>query len=142
MPVIDTGLSSRAIIGRFYMQLEQALGLNWWPRIAMQFSSDQASEEYKWLGMAPAMREWIGARMAKGLRDNGLTITNKTYESTLPIDVDEQRRDKTGQIQVRIDDLARRVAAHPVKLLHTATTASISSTPTTARATAGRKRTC
>lgn len=119
MPVIDTGLTSRAIIGRFYMRLEQELGLGWTPRLAMNFQSDQDSETYKWLGQAPAMREWIGGRMAKGLRSSGFTIENKTYETTLPIDVDEKRRDKTGQINIRIDEMARRAAVHPMKLLST-----------------------
>lgn len=105
-------LSSRAIIGRFYQTLETALGGSWATLIGMLFPSDQESETYKWLGMAPALREWIDGRQAKGLRSNGFTIQNKTFEATLAIAVDDLRRDKTGQILVRIDEMAGRVAGH------------------------------
>lgn len=112
MPGEKLGLSSRAIIGRFYQTLEQALGRSWATQIGMMFSSDQESETYRWLGMAPALREWLDGRQAKGLRSNGFTIQNKTFEATLAIAVDDLRRDKTGQIQVRIDEMAARVAGH------------------------------
>lgn len=112
-----TTLGSRAIIGRFYQALEQDAGVNWVDPISMLFTSDQASETYAWLGQSPAMREWIGGRNAKGFRENGITIANKKYEATLEIPVDWIRRDKTGQIQVRIDEMAQRANAHWAKLL-------------------------
>lgn len=114
-----SGLGSRAIIGTFYETLDQAIGGTWIPRLAMNFTSDQESETYKWLGASPQMREWIGGRLAKGLRENGLTIVNKTFESTLKIAVDDLRRDKTGQILLRVREMADRVAAHPMSLLST-----------------------
>ncbi|MFH1370358.1 MAG: Mu-like prophage major head subunit gpT family protein [Planctomycetota bacterium] len=114
-----SGLGSRAIIGKFYAALEAATGQSWVGRIAMMMNSDQESETYKWLGMVPALREWIGGRQAKGFRENGLTITNKTWEATLEILVDWIRRDKTGQIAVRISELAKRAIEHDAKLLST-----------------------
>jgi len=114
-----SGLGSRAIIGTFYDTLQQAIGNTWMPQLAMGFNSDQESETYKWLGASPAVREWISGRMAKGLRENGLTITNKTFEATLKILVDDMRRDKTGQILLRVQELADRVAAHPMSLIST-----------------------
>ncbi len=111
------GLGSRAIIGSFYAALEAITGSGWVGPISMLFNSDQASEDYKWLGMSPAMREWIGGRNAKGLRENGITIKNKTWEGTLVIPVDWIRRDKTGQIQVRINELASRASELDSKLL-------------------------
>lgn len=112
-----SGLGSRAIIGTFYEALQQALADSWLPRLAMEFTSDQESETYKWLGMSPALREWVGGRQPKGLRENGLTIINKTFEATLHVAVDDIRRDKTGQIMLRIRELADRAAAHPMKLI-------------------------
>jgi phage major head subunit gpT-like protein len=114
-----SGLGSRGIIGTFYETLEQAIGNTWIGRLAMLFTSDQESETYKWLGASPAVREWIGGRLAKGLRENGLTITNKTFEATMKVGVDELRRDKTTQILLRIQELADRVAAHPMSLIST-----------------------
>jgi len=112
-----TTLSSRAIIGRFYAALEQNPGAAWVDPISMLFTSDQPSETYAWLGQAPAMREWIGGRLAKGFRENGITIANKRFEATLDIPVDWMRRDKTGQIQIRIDEMAQRAQAHWASLL-------------------------
>jgi hypothetical protein len=110
-------LSSRAIIGEFYASLEQDLGGMWVGPCSNLFESNQESETYKWLGMVPAMREWVGGRLAKGFRENGLTIVNKTFEATLEVLVDEIRRDKTGQVMVRVRELAQRTNAHWAKLL-------------------------
>ena len=112
-------LSSRAIIGEFYNTLEQNTGALWVPGTSMLVTSDQESETYKWLGMAPAMREWVGGRVANGFRDNGITIVNKTFEATIEVLLDEIRRDKTGQVMVRVRELAGRTNAHWAKLLST-----------------------
>jgi phage major head subunit gpT-like protein len=111
------GLSSRAIIGEFYNTLEQDMGGLWVPQVSNYFPSDQEAEIYKWLGQSPAMREWIGGRQAKGFSDNGLTITNKEFEATLEVLVKEMRRDKSGQVMVRVRELAQRTNAHWAKLL-------------------------
>lgn len=113
------GLSSRAIIGEFYATLEQDAGASWIAALSNLFQSDQDSETYKWLGMSPMMREWIGGRQAKGFRENGLTIVNKEFEATLEVLVKELRRDKTGQIMVRVREMAERTNAHWAKLLTT-----------------------
>lgn len=113
------GLTTRDIIGSFYLALEAVLGGDWVSAVSMLFNSDQESETYKWLGMSPVMREWLNGREAKGLRENGFTIANKTWEGTLKLPVDWVRRDKTGQIQVRINELAVRAAELDSKLLST-----------------------
>lgn len=114
-----SALGSRAIIGAFYEKLEAASGQSWINKVSMPFSSDQESETYKWLGQVPVMREWVGGRNAKAFRANGLTITNKTFEATLLVTMDEIRRDKTGQVMVRIGELADRVVTHEASLLST-----------------------
>lgn len=115
----NKGLSSRAIIGRFYRSLEQAQEQSWVNAVGMYFTSDQESETYKWLGQAPMMREWVGGRQAKGFRENGITIENKHFEGTLEVPTRWLRRDKTGQLQVRIDELAGRTVSHWASLLST-----------------------
>lgn len=119
MAIVDTGLTSKAIIGRFYRRLEEFARSAWWTKMAMHFPSSQESETYRWLGMVPQVREWVGGRQVRPLRSHGITIVNKTWETTIRVDADEQRRDKTGQIMVRVNEMARRVALHPNKLLTT-----------------------
>jgi len=113
------GLGSRAIIGKFFAALEQYTGLSWIDLVSVLFDSDQESETYKWLGQSPVMREWIGGRHAKGFRENGITIVNKKFEATLDVPCDWLRRDKTGQINVRINEMAQRAVGHYGKLLST-----------------------
>lgn len=104
------GITSRNVIGVFYETLEAASQASWASQLAMMVTSNQDSETYRWLGMVPAMREWAGGRLAKGLRSSGITIVNKDFEATLEILASEVRRDKTGQVRVRIQELADRAA--------------------------------
>jgi len=110
-------LSSRAIMGMYFRMLEQDTGTAWVNRISNLFDSDQASETYKFLGQSPVFREWLGGRKGKGLNDAGFTIDNLKFESTLNVGVEELRRDKTGQLVVRIMDHAQRANAHWATLL-------------------------
>lgn len=113
-----SALGSRAIIGEFYNRLAQDLGIPWVNGTSMLFPSDQASEIYEQLGQIPVMQEWVGGRDAKMLELLGkITIINKHYESTLQVLLSEIRRDKTGQVQVRLNDQVTRAQAHWAKLL-------------------------
>lgn len=110
-------LGSRAIIGEFFKQLQLDFGASWISKLGMYFKSNQESETYKWLGMVPQMREWIGSRNAKGFWNNGITIANKKYESTLEVLCEDLDRDKTGQTLIRIREQAIRANAHWAKLI-------------------------
>lgn len=112
-------LTSRAVIGSFYKALHQNTGAKWMPGIAMPFNSDQASEEYAWLGQSPVMREWVGGRHAKGFSENSIIVKNLHFEATVEILVRHLRRDKSGQALVRIRDLAMRTNSHVAALLST-----------------------
>ncbi len=110
-------LSSRAIIGNFYKKLNASTGMEWITAISNYFTSDQDSEDYKWIGQSPVMREWVGGRNAKGFTANGISIENKHFEATIDIPVKHLRRDKTGQVMVRINELATRTNSHWAMLL-------------------------
>lgn len=110
-------LGFRGVVGKFFQRLDPVVADDWAPMVAMRMDTDQASEEYRWLGMTPAVREWIGGRQASGLRESGITIANKTYEATLDVNADELRRDKSSQILLRVGELAGRVREHWDKLL-------------------------
>ncbi|HNQ00727.1 MAG TPA: Mu-like prophage major head subunit gpT family protein [Syntrophales bacterium] len=112
-----TGIGRRDIIGTFFAKVEEYSTTGWGDLVARTFNSDQASEIYKWLGMPPAMREWRGGRQAKGIREDGVTIVNKTWEATLGLPVDWIRRDKTGQINIRISELAQQAVNFKAELL-------------------------
>jgi phage major head subunit gpT-like protein len=110
-------ITSRQVIGWFYQTLNSAQGAPWINQVSNYFTSDQDIEEYYWLGMVPAMREWIGGRQAKGLKEQGIQIKNRHFEGTLEFLVKHMRRDKSGQIKVRIQELAKRANTHWASLL-------------------------
>lgn len=109
----------RDVQGRFFERLEGAFDKTWVSKVGMLFNSDQAIETYGWLSQTPAVRQWIGSRLAKQLRENRLTIPNLLFESTIGVDVDDMRREKTGQLDIRISGLATRVIDHWDKLVST-----------------------
>ena len=110
-------LGMRGVQGRLFQRIEAVTAEGWQGQVGMLIPSDQSSEEYKWLGQTPGVREWIGGRHAKGFTENGLTVYNKTFEGTIEVNVDEIRRDKSAQLQARIDELGQRVGEHWHKLL-------------------------
>lgn len=112
-------LSSRAVAGMYYARMESNPGLAWVDGVSNMFTSDQASENYAFLGQTPVMREWIGGRQAKTLGANNFVIVNKHYEATEQFALTDLRRDKTGQIQVRMNEFTDRAQTHWANLVST-----------------------
>jgi len=110
--IINTGLLTRdarsEFLNRFTAMDELANYRNWATRIA----STKDAENYRWLGTVPNMREWGTGRAAKGLRSESYDVTNLKYEATLEVDRDELSDDQTGQIRIRVAELAQRAATH------------------------------
>lgn len=113
---INQLVTSRAVIGEIYMRLA-AGDASYVNRYAMKIDSSQEVENYAWLGQVPKMREWVGGRQPKGLRENVFSITNKDHEATLEIMIKDLRREKFGQIKVRIAELARRTLSYPATMM-------------------------
>ncbi len=112
-------LTSRAIRGMYFARLEANPALAVIGQISNEFSSDQASETYNFLGQTPAMRAWVGERQAKGFRGDGITILNTHYEATVEVRKADIRRDKTPQTRARMAELADRGQTHWMSLLST-----------------------
>jgi phage major head subunit gpT-like protein len=91
----------------------------WINDLVMRTNSDQASETYAWLGAPPAMHEFVGKRKLNELPEVSFSITNKDHEANLVFKSKDMRRDKLGQIQTRINQLADRVNDYPAALLST-----------------------
>ncbi len=115
----QSDLSSRAILGMYYVRQSEDAGANWIDKISNMFTSDQESETYKWMGMSPVYREWVAGRQAKAYRGQGQTLTNVHYEATIEFAKKDVRRDKTGQIRARMAEFADREKAHWASLLST-----------------------
>jgi phage major head subunit gpT-like protein len=100
-------LSSRAVIGEYYARLENNPGASWVAQIANQYTSDQAGEVYAHLGQISRARKWVGGRQPQPVRTlPPFRVDNEHYENSVEFAVEDFRRDKTGQIVVRIQELA------------------------------------
>ena len=114
-------LSSKAIMGMYFLALEADFGEMWIGQVAnaVPFISNEDSETYGWLGAVPQLQEWIGAREAKGLKDESYVIRNVEYESTLDFKKKDMRQDKTGQLQIRVNEQGQRAQSHDAALITT-----------------------
>ncbi len=110
MAVINTGLLTKGLRGEFFNRFEATK--THYQDLATHIVSTSDQETYKWLGTVPQVREWGTGRLAKGLRSERYSIENLKYEATLEVDRDEISDDQTGQIKLRIGELAQRAATH------------------------------
>ncbi len=110
MAIIDTGLSLAGLKSEFFQRYDAQQ--TFYQDLATRIPSTKDKESYKWLGSIPKMREWGTGRLARGVRTESYDIENLKYEATLEIDRDEIDDDQTGQIRVRVQELAVRSATH------------------------------
>lgn len=110
MAIINTGLLTKGLRSEFFIRFDAATA--YFQDLATRIQSNSDSETYKWLGSIPRMREWGTGRVARGVNTESYSIENLKYEATLEVDRDEISDDKTGQIRIRIGELAERAATH------------------------------
>lgn len=84
-----------------------------WNVIAMEVPSTTSENVYGWLGQFPQMREWVGDRVIKNLKQHDYTIKNKTYEATIGVKREEIEDDQYGMYALTAQELGRVAAEHP-----------------------------
>ena len=112
MAVINTGLLTRDARSEFLNRFAISEGTTFYGDVSTRIASTKDQENYKWLGSVPRMRQWGTGRQAKGLRSESYDVSNLKYEATLEVDKDELSDDQTGQIRIRIQELAVAAATH------------------------------
>ncbi len=110
MAIINTGLLTKGLRSEFFNRFDAVT--TYYQDLATRIESNSDRETYKWLGTIPQMREWGTGRKAQGMRTESYSVENLKYEATLEVDRDEIADDQTGQIRVRIAELADRAATH------------------------------
>jgi phage major head subunit gpT-like protein len=113
--VINTGLLTKGLRSEFFNRFENTP--THYQELATRIASSGHTEVYRWLGTVPQLREWGTGRMARGLRTESYSVENLKYEATLEVDRDEIADDQTGQIRIRVGELAERAATHKDYLL-------------------------
>jgi hypothetical protein len=111
-------ITQRNVLGMFYERLQQATGVNWTDAISTPIiNSDQDSEDYGWLGMVPQMSEKRGEKKFSQLRETDWNVKNVEYQGGIAIPKKHVLYDKTGQVRIRVNELADRSLAHWVGLI-------------------------
>ncbi len=110
MAVINTGLLMKGLRSEFFNRFD--ITNTHFGDLSTRIESNSDSETYKWLGSIPRMREWGTGRIARGIRTESYSVENLKYESTIEVDRDEIADDKTGQIRIRVAEMAERAATH------------------------------
>lgn len=85
--------------------------------IAMTVPSSSKSNTYGWLGNAPQLREWVGARVVNQMAASGYVIANKTYEGTVGISRDDFEDDNLGVYAPMFSELGRAASVQPDELI-------------------------
>lgn len=88
-----------------------------YPKIATEVPSSTKTEEYKWLGKLPRMREWIGDRVIQNLSGGDYAIKNKPWELTVGVDREDIEDDTIGVYRPLIETMGNSAASHPDELV-------------------------
>lgn len=110
MAVINTGLLTKGLRSEFLNRFRNVT--TYYQDLATRIPSAADTETYRWLGTVPKLREWGTGRLARGMRTESYSVKNLKYEATIEVDRDEIADDQTGQIRIRIGELAQRAATH------------------------------
>jgi phage major head subunit gpT-like protein len=116
MAIVGSGLTAAGIKSEFFQKLDSTT--TYFQDLTTRIPSDKAKETFAFLGTVPPMRQWESGRKARGLYEESYDIENLKYEITLEVDRDELSDDQTGQIRLRIQEMAPRAAQHKDSLLN------------------------
>lgn len=108
----------RNVQGRYFLGYERGSS-EWARRIAEQTTTDSPFEINKWLGAVASPTKFEGERKRNSLTDYGIQIISEKYELTTDADIDDVRRDKTGQVLRRIGEMGSKMGSLDERLLST-----------------------
>lgn len=101
----------------FQQAYDAMLAQSFYRTVAMIAPSNTASNTYDWLGDFPDLREWVGDRVIKDIKENAYQISNKLYEGTIGIQRTSIEDDTVGTLAARIRNMGQSAARHPEKLI-------------------------
>lgn len=112
--------TSKGIIGDIMVAIDETLGASWVNRVSLYVPSNEETEYYSWFGGIPQMKEkGAGGEVAHAPRVFDWNIRNKKFRAAINVQLDWLRRDKTMQLQQKINELAMAGERHWDSLLST-----------------------
>lgn len=88
-----------------------------WDQVATLVPSTTASNTYGWLADFPQLREWVGDRVVKDMKETGYSIENKLFEATLGIQRTKIEDDQYGHYAPISMSMGQEAAQHPDRLV-------------------------
>jgi len=85
--------------------------------VATVVPSTTASETYGWLGDFPDLREWVGDRVVKDMKESGYQIVNKEWESTVGVKRPQIEDDNLGIYTPMVQAMGHSAARHPDRMI-------------------------
>lgn len=82
--------------GEFQNQLSALQADALYNQLATIITSNTSSNTYGWLGDFPHIREWVGDRVVKDIKESAYALVNKLYESTLGVKRTDIEDDNLG----------------------------------------------
>jgi len=110
-------ITEKGVEGRYRSKLELYEATTWIDRASIKFDSNEEVEDYAWLGTPPGLSEVKGEYHVEKLREFFYQIRNREYRAGLGIPRKLIERDKTGQVDLLVDEFAARCGAHWTELL-------------------------
>lgn len=106
-------VTERSTLGMFVERLQQQAAADVISAITTSpINSDQDSEDYAWIGQSPQMSEQAGEKKFSKLRQTPWTVKNVKYQGGISIPKNDVLYDKTGQVSMRVGELATRATSH------------------------------
>jgi phage major head subunit gpT-like protein len=98
--------------GEFATQMAVLIvGGTLYQKLATTIQSNTRSNTYGWLGDFPHLREWVGDRVIRDMKETAYSIINKKYESTLGVDRADIEDDNLGVYRTRAQAEANAVVS-------------------------------
>lgn len=88
-----------------------------WDKVASEVPSTGSEEGYKWLGLLPRLKEWIGEKEIQNLEAAEYTIKNKDFEMTIGLDRNDVEDDKFGLYNPVVADMGQQAKGFPDTLV-------------------------
>jgi phage major head subunit gpT-like protein len=115
---------NRANLTILYTALKTAFNMGFgglkpqWQVVATEVPSTTSENVYAWLGNFPGLREWVGDRVIKNLKQHDYSIRNKTWEGTVSVPREAIEDDQYGVYKPMAQELGRSAAEHPDTLTY------------------------
>lgn len=88
-----------------------------WTILATRVPSSDKSNTYGWLGQFPKLREWVGDRVFNDMKEDGYTVINKKFESTVGIPQEAIEDDNLGVYTPMFQEMGYAAATHPDEIV-------------------------